>query len=99
MPGEHLCGQLTVKTWVSLIAALPSGPRDRSRMQQRDEQRRLEFLMEAVSLREAWSWRRTRNSRLSAHAAHSFARSTGDGVHPVILLTRSAFQSWDQRQK
>jgi hypothetical protein len=40
-----------------------------------------------MSLRGAWSWRRTRNSQLSVHAAHSLALRTGDGVRHVTGLT------------
>jgi hypothetical protein len=55
-------------------------------MQQRDEQRRLECSTEAVSLSEAWSWRRSRNPRLSAHATHSLARGVVYGTQPVTVL-------------
>jgi hypothetical protein len=51
MSGEHSCGQLIVKTWVSLIFALIAGPCGRSRMQQRDDQRHLESSPEGLSLR------------------------------------------------
>jgi hypothetical protein len=99
MSGEHSCGQLTGKTWVSLIFALSSSPRGRSQMQQRDKQKRLESSTEAVPLREARFWRRTHSSRLSASAVHSLARDAGDGAHHVIVLIPSAFRLDVQQQK